>query len=263
VALAMPLAEPTCDASPRALSAALHRGLNFLAHNEDDLSARILLSYLQRRFKLSEAFAFRSLRREALGEHQLWGRFVGLMPEAIQQSLDALKGGVNTDQLVMPALYCDVVALPRDFSRELSRFADRGGYDLTHAYLARRLLGDLNCLDAGDSSFRSIAELERSLLAMLRDSLKRSQFDELDVQFEALALLLDRPGAPRPPEIVLQMVLLEQHDDGGWPAARDAPSSAHPTALVVWALLCLLRPDAPTLSLLQPTLLHLDSLCRR
>lgn len=221
---------------------AVAKGLAYLGTDQEDLSARIVLDYLQRRFQLRAELAFQPDARAMLSERPLWGRLVGVMPEEPSEALSDV-GNNTTDRIVMPALYCDIVPLPGDFVSTLTRLGNSGGYELTHVYLTQRIVEELGCIEVSDPMLRSFSELEGLLLRAIRASQAQSTFENLDLQYEALALRSDRREASRPSGELLWKLIREQRDDGGWPAARDASSSAHPTVMAVWALLCALTED--------------------
>jgi hypothetical protein len=80
--------------------------------------------------------------------------------------------------------------------------------------------------------------------ALLERRPANPKYEELDVRYEALALLEDVSGDRGVSDAELARVLAEQQSDGGWRAEADHESRLHPTVLALWALLARLHPDA-------------------
>jgi hypothetical protein len=217
---------------------AIHKGLRYLLRERTDLSALIVLDYLQRRYGLGAEFAFENTYKSGLDADKLrtWGRFVGMTTAVNEASLGSLDNP-GIEELVMHALYCDRFPLPASYDGLLNRFIEQGGYELTHAVLALKLVRDHGCA-VGSSA---VADPERRLVSALHALLLRApaepRFEELDVRYEALAVLLDFLNDQDLPAQALARVRAEQQSDGGFPAAADQPSSPHPTVMAVWALL--------------------------
>jgi len=233
---------------------AVERGFAFIrkngaVHSASDLSALMVLDYLQRRYALAPDLAFSEWTALAHSpdDRRLWGRFVGVQRPVDAATLGTLAGRPSIDAVVMHALYCDQVPLPAAYGSVLRQFAERGGYELTHASLALEIVRDNRCsLEAPDEG-----TLEELLRRRLRSLLARApadpRYEELDVRYEALAVLEDFLGTRDVPSALVARVLRDQQPDGGWKPQGDQVSALHPTVMAVWALLVSIHPDAPAI----------------
>jgi hypothetical protein len=237
------------------LDAAVARGLAYLRRDRSDLSALVVLDYLQRRYALAGDLAFVETRGPGEDDDarlRTWGRLVGLERRLAPNALGPLAGAASVEDVVMHALYCDRVPLPPTFVDFLRAFAERGDYELTHAPLALALARDNGCpLDEA-----AVVALEARLRAQLRALIGRPRgdrrFEPLDVRYEALAVLEDLLSARDVPDAWLADLVSEQQPDGGWRPAPDGSSRPHPTVLAVWALLARRHPDAPRIHFARP-----------
>ncbi len=227
----------------------IERGLSYLRANRSDASALIVLDYLQRKYGLPPDLAFdRTCAGPIEGEkRRFWGGFLGrgqAIDDGFRTALPALP---PTDQLVLRALYCDRVQLPSGYGALVGTFIARGGYDLTHASLALKLVHDNGCpLDPAED--RDVGERLRSRLLRLVDAAPVDpRYEELDVRYEALAFLEDFMKERALVGERFVRLVSEQQEDGGWKPQPDRPSEPHPTVLAVWALLARAHPDAPEL----------------
>lgn len=239
----------------RAKLVAVERGLAYarqhrVIRSSSDLSALIVLDYLQRKYALPNDLAFPAPIGDAVGAEkvQLWGRFVGEQRRTDVVALGALTETPSIEELVMHALYCDEVRLPVFYGDLLERFADHGGYELTHASLALKILRDNGCrLQEGRQL--TLEDLFRRRMLTLIDGVPQDpQYEELDVRYEALALLQDFLGVTNLPDTQLAKLLAGQQPDGGWRPQADQTSGLHPTILAIWALLARTHPSAPAIS---------------
>jgi hypothetical protein len=150
---------------------------------------------------------------------------------------------VQTDRLLVSALYCDRLGLPPSFAEALIKAVKAGGYPLTHALLAWIWVQDNRCKLAVPDGFAD--EMYSAVAAILDDRPTLVN----DLKLEAAAFLcLARQAARVNPRFV-QHVLTIQKADGGWgkmdavdPAKPDQ-SSWHSTIL---ALLLLLHVSFPS-----------------
>jgi len=230
---------------------AIERGLAFLRRSRSDVSALIVLDYLQRAYALPGELAFEAMHGFAAhgsGDDDplaVWGRFVGDDRLADSARLGELTADAGLDAMVMHALYCDRFALPAEYGEMLLRFAERGNYELTHAALALALVRDHGCPLQGIDIPMFEQHMRQRCLALFQRAPEDPRFEELDVRYEALAILQDflRYRSVAPSEIA--RLLGEQQPDGGWRPEADQPAAPHPTVMAVWALLAWLHPAAP------------------
>lgn len=225
---------------------AISRGLSYLRQDPSDVSALIVLDYLQRKYALSAELAFETTHAGTDDDSRLavWGRFVGTDRLSDEISLGFLTRGAEIEEVVMRALYCDRFALPAAYGGLLQRFAERGGYELTHASLAVKLMRDNGCTVDGIEVPDFEEQLRRRTIDLIHRAPQDRRFEELDVRYEALAILEDflihRNVAPSE----IARVLAEQQSDGGWRPTADQPSAPHPTVMAIWALLAWTHSEA-------------------
>jgi hypothetical protein len=152
---------------------------------------------------------------------------------------------VQTDRLLVTALYCDRLGVPASFAETLVKAVRAGGYSLTHALLAWIWVQDNRCKLAVPDGFAD--EMYSAVAAILDDRPTLVN----DMKLEAAAFLcLARQAARVNPRFV-QHVLTIQKADGGWgkmdavdPANPDE-SSWHSTILALLLLLHVSFPGAP------------------
>jgi hypothetical protein len=226
---------------------AIERGLTYLRRDRSDLSALIVLDYLQRRYGLGADLAYARTEERPNDANRLrtWGRFVGDDRRAEPAALRPFTGASTIEDMITHTLYCDRAALPSSFVPILRAFAARGDYALTHAPLALKLARDNGCPVDDVAALALEKSLREQLRGLLLRRARDRRFEALDVRYEALAVLEDLLAERAPPQGAVTSVLAEQQPDGGWMPAADQRSAAHPTVLAVWALLAWRHPDAP------------------
>jgi hypothetical protein len=226
---------------------AIARGLSYLRRNPSDVSALVVLDYLQRKYGLPADLAFHSLYAGPLDTDRLrvWGRMVGENRLVNEASLGSLTPDPGVEPMVMHALYCDRYPPPANYGQLLERMAARGDYELTHASLVLKILRDNRC-DLPGATGAGLAEKIRLEMRELVDRAPRDpRYQELDVRYEALAFLQDFSADRSIPDAQFTKLVREQQRDGGWKPQPDQPSRPHPTVLAVWVLLARGHPDAP------------------
>lgn len=241
---------PSAAAHPGVAAAAIERGLLYLRRDHSDLSAAIVLDYLQRKYTLPSDLAFARLDTASATDPRLrvWGRLVSQDQLCDPTALGAWGDQLSIDDVVMRALYCDRFQLPADYGKALQRFVGRGGYELTHAALALRLLHDNGCtLASGDVPSLS-KQIQARMVMLLSRTSPDPRFEELDVRYEALAFLQDFLSERDLPKSEFDRLLAEQQPDGGWRPQGDQPSRPHPTVLALWALLAHAQAGAPAVA---------------
>jgi len=142
---------------------------------------------------------------------------------------------LQSDRLLVSALYCDRLGLPASFAEMLRKTASAGGYNLTHVLLTWCWVKDNGCalsLPEGfmDGVFRASAAIVNEDPTMVSD-----------LRLEAAAFLhLAGQGALVDGAFV-ERVIASQNGDGGWGHSRDrqARSDWHSTVLGLLLLLLL------------------------
>jgi hypothetical protein len=153
---------------------------------------------------------------------------------------------VQTDRLLVTALYCDRLSLPPSFAETLVKAVRAGGYPLTHALLAWIWVQDNRCKLALPEGFAD--EMYGAAAAILNDRPTLVN----DLKLEAAAFLcLARQGKRVSPGFVQHVVAI-QKADGGWgkpdkiDLAKPDESSWHSTILALLLLLHVSFPGAQT-----------------
>jgi hypothetical protein len=149
---------------------------------------------------------------------------------------------IQTDRILVSALYCDRLGLPAEFSEVLVKAVRAGGYPLTHALLAWIWIQDNRCKLVLPEGF--VEEMYRAVAAILEDRPTMVN----DLKLEAAAFLcLARQSSRVDPRFVQRIVAI-QNPDGGW-GKPDEPDPAHPEASswhsTILALLLLLHVEFP------------------
>jgi hypothetical protein len=149
---------------------------------------------------------------------------------------------IQTDRILISALYCDRLGLPPSFDEVLIKAVRSGGYPLTHALLAWIWIQDNRCQLTLPDGF--VEEMYGAVAAILEDRPTMVN----DLKLEAAAFLcLARQGARVDPRFVQRVVAI-QNADGGWgrpdkvDPARPDESSWHSSVL---ALMLLLHVEFP------------------
>lgn len=225
---------------------AIERGLSYLRRHPSDVSALIVLDYLQRRYALPAGLAFEATRPPGADDPRftVWGRFVGRDRLVDDRALGALGPSAGIEEIVMHALYCDRFPLPASYGGLLRDLAERGGYELTHAVLALKLARDHGCALDGFALAQFEERARRRLRVLIERTPEDTRFEDLDVRYEALAILQDFLVDREVSLPTIARLLAEQQPDGGWRPAADQPSAPHPTVMAVWALLTSVHPGA-------------------
>lgn len=165
-------------------------------------------------------------------------RFLDTGPGAdadLPASDEVLAAHANTfDDLIMPALYCDVRPVSDAVRAKILDVDSASGYALTHRYLALLLMRERGCAD-GAAFDRALARAARKIVA--EESV--SNFDDLYAERVAFLLYAGQASLVRPQWI--RTIMAHQEPSGGWKTAtrRDffgADENPHTTGLSLFAL---------------------------
>lgn len=219
---------------------AIPKAQEYLLRDIDNMdpSLRLMLDYLYRKFGMDATFSARTTEifaksDDALVQHEL----KALLRFAYKDSLVTELGPNPT--FVARAANCDHIPIPNNMNSLLQQEIDKGGYDLTHAFLSLRLMKELDCQMSNRDAL-----LERSLAG-----LKTIAADEktlLDLRFECIAFLMYAGRFDITEPDWIDNVYETQHQNGGWSLDTvDKNTNDHTTVLALWALLEYESPDRP------------------
>lgn len=144
-----------------------------------------------------------------------------------------------SDRLLVCALYCDRVGLPRTFADMLHKAASAGGYHLPHVMLACYWVSENGCTLMLPEGFQDRVYKASAAIIDHDPSIVS------DLRLEVAAFLYLVGEGRRVDDVFVERVLASQNADGGWGQARDARGGSdwHSTVLALLLLLQLNRPS--------------------
>ena len=150
---------------------------------------------------------------------------------------------LQTDRLLISALYCDRLGLPESFAEALGRAVSQGRYAATHALLAWVWVQENRCPLAVPDGF---PEKMYSTVAAIIDE---DPTTVNDIKLEAGAFLCLAHQVARVDLGFVRRVIAFRNDDGGWGrpvegAGKPDESSWHSTILALMILLHVRFPAA-------------------
>ena len=155
------------------------------------------------------------------------------------------------DRITHLSLWCDRLNMPEEFIEQIAAQGSRGGYFVTHMYLAILLLKEKNCNYFRKHFFR-FGEMEKKFASDLTQIIQQNGFGDLQVEAAAF-LYLGNAGHEQTTHYV-EAVLKEVDEIYSNPYV--SLISAHTTFFLYWTLLEYLRPDAPKLPFSRRYLLN-------
>lgn len=150
---------------------------------------------------------------------------------------------INTDRLLVSALYCDRLGLPPSFAEALGRAVSQGGYAATHALLAWVWVQENGCeLTVPDGL---VDEMVAAVAAIIDDDPTSVN----DIKLEAGAFLCLARRSARVDLGFVRRVIAFRNPDGGWGVPAEGAgdpegSSWHSTILALMILLHVRIPGA-------------------
>ncbi len=150
---------------------------------------------------------------------------------------------LQTDRLLISALYCDRLGLPESFAEALGRAVSQGRYAATHALLAWVWVQENRCPLAVPDGF-----LER-MYGTVAAIIDEDPTTVNDIKLEAGAFLCLARQVARVDLGFVRRVIAFRNDDGGWGrpvegAGKPDESSWHSTILALMILLHVRLPAA-------------------
>ena len=150
---------------------------------------------------------------------------------------------IQTDRLLVSALYCDRLGLPESFAEALDRAVAEGGYAATHALLTwvwiQENRGQLTVPDG----------FEERMYAAVAQIIDEDPTSVNDIKLEAGAFLCLAHQVERVDLGFVRRVVAFRNEDGGWGrpvegAGNPDESSWHSTILALMILLHVSFPDS-------------------
>jgi hypothetical protein len=150
---------------------------------------------------------------------------------------------IQTDRLLVSALYCDRLGLPPSFAEALDRAVSQGGYAATHALLSWFWTQENGCELAMPDGF--VEQMHGTVAAIIDDDPTSVN----DIKLEAGAFLCLARQSARVDLGFVRRVIAFQNPDGGWGVPAEGAgepdgSSWHSTILALMILLHVRFPDA-------------------
>lgn len=143
---------------------------------------------------------------------------------------------IQTDRLLVSALYCDRLGVPPSFAEALARAVSQGGYAATHALLAWIWIQENGCELAVPDGF--VEQMYAAVAAIVDEDPTSVN----DIKLEAGAFLCLARQSARVDIGFVRRVVAFQNADGGWGepaegAGSPDESSWHSTILALMILL--------------------------
>jgi hypothetical protein len=158
---------------------------------------------------------------------------------------------IQTDRLLVSALYCDKLGLPDSFAEMLGRAVSQGGYAATHALLAYVWILENGCQLHAPDGF--VEKMYESVAAIINEDPTSVN----DIKLEAGAFLCLARQSARVDLGFVQRVVAFRNADGGWGrpvegAGNPDESSWHSTILALMILLNVNFPGSEVAADSQP-----------
>ena len=227
------------------LSTAISNSIEFLKESNEPHTL-LWLDVMYRRFEIEDFSNAKSNYEQILANNpsqasqlRLFRRIIDYNNTLIINDFNSII--VDLDKITVPALYCDKINLPNDYSKKLEEAINNGGYLLTHVLLASIWFEENGC---------QIPLSENLIERVYRDSAKLINNDSTveDLELEAAAFLyLARKGSLVPNSFI-KKVITNQNIDGSW---GEKDHTWHTTVLGTLVLLHIKYPSnwhPPTLS---------------
>ncbi len=225
------------------ISSSISKALDFY-EDETEPDALLMGDVMYRRFGIEALADSLQLYDEILSENQdqaplmrVFRRIADYNNVLHDHDLEAVQ--LDTDLLTVPALYCDRLGFPSDYTERLSIGISQGGYMLTHALLACIWIQENNCeVPISEDSMEDLYVANAGLIN--DDDVIR------DLELEAAAFLYIAGRGELVKTEFIEKVVAVQNSDGGWSANSNNPSASewHATALALLVLLHVSHPSS-------------------
>ncbi len=226
------------------ISSSISKAIDFY-ENETKPDALLMADVIYRRFGIEALAGSLQLYDKILSENpdraplmRVFRRIADCNNVLQDHDLEVVQ--LDTDLLTVPALYCDRLGFPSDYTEHLSIGISQGGYMLTHALLACIWIQENNC------EVPISEDLMEDLYVANADLINEDDVVR-DLELEAAAFLYIAGRGELVKTTFIEKIVEVQNSDGGWSANSNNPSTSewHATAL---ALLVLLHVSCPSSS---------------
>ena len=209
--------------------------------------ALLFMGLIHRRFGIQEFADAPALYDEVLPEHPKRAPVLRVYRRMFDarnpiQLEDWEHVTIQTDRLLVSALYCDRLGLPESFAEALGRAVSQGRYAATHALLAWVWVQENRCPLAVPEGFPD--KMYGTVAAIIDEDPTTVN----DIKLEAGAFLCLAHQVARVDLGFVRRVIAFRNDDGGWGrpiegAGKPDESSWHSTILALMILLHVRFPE--------------------
>jgi hypothetical protein len=226
--------------APISREQAIPKAQEYLLRNLDDVdpTLRLMLDFLYRKFSIDNKFSGQVNHIDTSANDPLVQDELKAI-ERIAYKDTLVKDLGSNPSLIAQAANCDKIRLPSNISSVLQQEIDKGGVELTHAFLSMQFMKELDCTVSNADSLR-----QQMVDGMI--NIARNGKDDKDIRYECIAFLLYAGKYEAIDPSWIDQIYTEQSQDGGWKVSQnDATTNNHPTVLALWALLEYTRSDVP------------------
>lgn len=235
---------------PNTLQSAIEKAIGYLKDSREPY-ALLWLDVMHRRFGISEFADALQRYDQELAAHpeqapllRVFRRIADYNNPLQTEDLNVVFG---FDRITVPALYCDRLGLPANYSAILIEAANSGGYWLTHVLLACIWVKENDCeVPLPEGFLEGIYNAAASLIG------NDPVIDDLELEAAALLFLAGQGILVK--DAFIEQVIAAQNDDGGWSLYHDGTNDSHwhPTMLALLILLHVKYPSDSYPPMLDP-----------
>jgi hypothetical protein len=201
------------SSTPTNYTISVMNAIDFLSYSEEP-EALLWLDVMNRRFAIQE-FA-NSLQRfdqllplipDQISATRLFRRIADYYNPIDEEDIQMVK--YDVDLITVPALYCDRLDLPSNYTMVLEEGVNQGGYQLTHVLLAWIWIQENDC--KLELSLDFIENMYQANAALINNDHKVT-----DLEMEAAAFLCLDGQIELIDDSFTQQVIASQKSDGSW-----------------------------------------------
>lgn len=203
-----------------------------------------LFDILMRKFGLAEPKSVSLFKRD-VRDGRFWKSGFApilhiLVPEVQYPPDNATASQSPIDRIVNRAIWCDVMEPDADLHMQMFNLAEKGGYELTHMYLAALILREKNCAYFKQHQ-QSLSELEMRMSDRLEQlCIASREVSDLEVE-AAVFLAYARPHKMISSNFLVRLLdAAENHLDNPYVSKM----TGHTAVLILWYTLEVANPEA-------------------